>query len=163
MSMRKSFDTDAPGDADRHAAAAGCRRPLGAGHSPRMQRVHAAAAGRHQGRAAPVRAEPLDLRRGDREIRRGRRRRLGAVRAEPPEAVEAADLRLRRRLGGDPVLGVDQQGHLQDRRGAGHRDHLLRPGVQAGEGGHLRRAALAAEAGFRHRLQLAVGRGRSRS
>ena len=58
-----------------------------------------------------------------------------------------------------PFSVADQQGHLQDRRGAGHRHHLLRPGIQAGEGGHLRRAAFAAEARFRHRLQLAVGRG----
>ena len=42
------------------------------------------------------------------------------VRAEPPQAGEAADLRLRRGLGGDPVLGVDQQGHLQDRRRSRH-------------------------------------------
>ena len=41
-----------------------------------------------------------------------------------------------------------------------HQHHLLRPGVQAGEGGDLRRAAVAAEAGLRDRLQLAVGRRR---
>ena len=41
-----------------------------------------------------------------------------------------------------------------------HRHHLLRPGVQTGEGGNLRRAALAAAPRLRDRLQLAIGRGR---
>ena len=90
------------------------------------------------------------------QICRGARRCLGRIHAEPAQARQAADLRLRRRLGGDPLLGLDQQGDLPDRQGSRHQDHLLRPGVQTGEGGDLRRAAVAAEAGFRDRLQLAV-------
>ena len=41
----------------------------------------------------------------------------------------------------------------------GYRDHLLRQGVRRREGGDLRRAAHAADARLRHRLELAVGRG----
>ena len=85
-------------------------------------RLLAAPAGRHQGRASADASGSLwtyDAATG--KYRRGRRRRVAALRAEPAQAGEAADLRLRRGLGGDPVLGLDQQGHLPDRRRARHR------------------------------------------